>query len=131
MQPRKYVKWTPRLRTWIIKQWQAGITPIAEIARNRSVPRRSMYMLIARFKRFGWNGLEPRKKGRKKDKINAHFEMYVLQLWATLPRGNHKMWLDLKNQGFGVSERKIQQIYCGVREAGGSEWNKHSIGGAK
>lgn len=112
MQPRKYIRWTPKLRKWIIKQWQAKITPIAEIARNRNVPRRSVYMLIARFKRFGWNGLEPRKKGRKKDRINAHFEMYVLKLWAVLPRGSHKMWLELNEQGFSVSERKIQQIYC-------------------
>jgi putative transposase len=111
MQPRKYTKWTPKLRVWVIKQWKQGITPIAEIARNRKVPRRSVYMLINRFKRFGFGGLEPRKKGRKKDEISAHFEMYVLQSWATLPCGCHKLWLDLKKQGFSVSERKIQDIY--------------------
>lgn len=111
MQPRRYTKWTPRLRRWIIKQWQSGITPIAEISRNRDVSRRSIYMLIARFKKYGINGLEPRNRGRKKDKINAHFEQFVLQLWANMPRGSHKMWLDLKEKGFSVSERKIQQIY--------------------
>jgi len=111
MQPRKYKKWTPRLRKWVIKQWQLGLTPIAEIARNRNVPRRSVYMLIKRFKFYGESGLEPRKRGRKKDKINAHFEQYVLQLWAKLPRGSHKMWLELKKQGFGVSERQIQKTY--------------------
>lgn len=111
MQPRKYTKWTPKLRKWIIKQWQLGIIPVSEMARNRQISRRSIYMLISRFKNFGWNGLEPRKRGRKKDKINAHFEQYLLQRWADLPRGSHKMWLELTENGFGVSERKIQQIY--------------------
>jgi len=111
MQPRKYVKWTPKLRKWIIKQWKLGITPISEIARNRKVPRRSVYMLIQRFKQYGVNGLEPRKRGRKKDKLNAHFEQYVISLWAKMPRGSHKMWLHLKEKGFSVSERKIQQVY--------------------
>lgn len=110
MQPRKYVKWTPRLRRWIIRQWQNS-TPVSVISRNRRVPRRSVYMLIERFKKHGINGLEPHKRGRKKDKINAHFEWFVLQLWAKMHRGSHKMWLELKQRGFGVSERKIQQIY--------------------
>lgn len=111
MQPRKYTKWTPRLRKWVIRQWQSGITPVSEIAKNRGLSRRSIYMLIERFKKYGIKGLEPRKRGRKKDEINAHFEQYVLQHWAKLPRGSHKMWLELKKQGFGVSERKIQRIY--------------------
>lgn len=111
MEPRKYVKWTPRLRKWVIRQWQAGITPISEIARNRSLPRRSVYMLIERFNKQGYECLEPKRRGRKKDEINAQFEQHVLTLWAELPRGSHKMWLSLKHQGFGVSERKIQNIY--------------------
>ena len=111
MRPRKYTKWTPKLRKWVLKQWQAGITPISEIARNRCVPRRSVYMLIGRFKRYGWSGIGPRKRGRKKDEINAHFEQFVLSLWASVPKGCHKMWLDLKERGFNVSERKLQRIY--------------------
>lgn len=111
MQPRKYVKWTPRLRRWVIKQWKEKFTPIAEIARNRRIPRRSVYMLIARFKRYGINGLEPRKRGRKKDKINAQFEKLVLATWTERPRGVHKMWMYLIELGFGVSERQIQKTY--------------------
>jgi len=112
MQPRKYVKWTPKLRKWIIKQWQRGITPICEIADGRGVPRRSVYMLIERFKRYGWEGIEPRKRGRKRERINTNFEQFVLLQWAKYPTGCHKMWLNLKAQGFGVSQRKIQRIYC-------------------
>jgi putative transposase len=111
MQPRKYKKLSPKSRIWVIKQWQLGIIPVADVARIRKIPRRSIYMLIDRFKKYGLNGLEPRKSGRKKDELNAHFSDYVLSQWATLQRGCHKMWLDLKKQGFFVSERKIQEVY--------------------
>lgn len=111
MEPRKKAKWTLRLRKWIIKEWQQGITPLAEIARNRNVPRRSIYMLIDRFKKLGIEGLEPKPRGRKKDSINLNFEQFVLNQFAQFPQGSPKMWLELKSQGFLVSQRKIQEIY--------------------
>lgn len=111
MQPRKYTQWTPKKRLWVAKQALAKITPVAEIARARNVSRRTIYYLVDRYKRFGASGLEPRKRGRKKDKINAHFEKFVYAKWHERPCGVHKMWLDLKDQGFGVSERQIQKIY--------------------
>ena len=111
MKPRKYVKWTPRLRKWIIKQWQAGITPLTVIARNRGVPRSSVYELIQRFKQYGWEGIEPRKRGRKIDYVHPNFEQHMLNEFADFPRGSPKLYRDLKRQGFGVSQRKIQQIY--------------------
>ena len=111
MQPRKYVKWTARLRRWIINQWKLGLTPISQIAKNRQIPRRSIYMLIERYKKYGLTGLEPKNRGRKKDKINAQFEELVILNWNEYPRGVHKIWLHLKDQGFGVSERQIQKIY--------------------
>jgi len=111
MQPRKYVNWTPKLRKWIIKQWETNITPLSEIARNRKVPRSSVYELIKRYQRYGWNGIGSKKKGRKEDRINPDFEDYVLVKFAELPCGSPKMWLRLKEEGFGVSQRKIQKIY--------------------
>ncbi|MGM5485088.1 MAG: DDE-type integrase/transposase/recombinase [Nanobdellota archaeon] len=111
MKKKKPTKLTPKLRKWIIKQWQLGITPITDISRSRGVPRRTIYELIKRFKKHGIDGLEPKKRGRKKEPINSAFEDIVLRHWAELPRGSHKMWLDLKKQGFGVSQRKIQEIY--------------------
>ena len=47
----KYVIRTPRLRRYVINQWKIGITPISEIAKNRRVPRRTIYRLIERYKR--------------------------------------------------------------------------------
>ncbi len=111
MQPRKYVKWTKRLRIWVVKQALTDITPISEISRNRNIPRRTIYKLLEKYKKFGFKGLEPLKRGRKKDKIHVHFEKLVLAKWHTRSIGVHKMWLELTKKGFGVSERQIQKIY--------------------
>jgi len=110
MQPRKK-KWTTKLRKYVVKQCLSRVTPIADIARNRGVSRRSIYMLLERYKEFGFEGLDPKRRGRKKDLINPNFEQYVLKLWAHMPRGSHKMWLYLKEKGFVVSQRKIQKIF--------------------
>ena len=106
-----YVKWTPKLRRYIINQWKLGITPISEIARNRRVPRRTAYYLIARYKRHGYAGLEPKPKGRKKEPLNPVFIQLVDEEWHKHKYGSHKMWLRLKSMGFGVSERKIQEVF--------------------
>lgn len=111
MEPRNYVKWTPKLRKWVIRQWDAGITPVSKIAENRGLPRRSVYELIKRFKQYGWEGLEPRRRGKKKEFVHPNFDQYVLQKFAEFPRGSPKLWLALKQEGFSVSQRKIQQIY--------------------
>jgi len=68
-----YVNWTPKLRRYIINQWKLGITPVTEIARNRKVPRRTIYYLIERYKRYDYDGLEPKPKGRKKEPLNPKF----------------------------------------------------------
>jgi len=111
MQPRKYVKWTPKLRRWIINQWKAGIIPLAEVARNRGVPRRTVYNLIKRFNQGGYEALVPKPRGRKREALNPAYEEKIVQKWRDFPCGVHKMWLEMTQQGFGVSERKTQEIY--------------------
>lgn len=106
-----YVNWTPRLRRYIINQWKLGITPVSDIARNRGVPRRTIYYLIERYKRYGYNGLEPKSKGRKKEPLNPTFIKLVVDEWQIHKCGCHKMWLRLKSKGFSVSERNIQEIF--------------------
>ena len=68
-----YVNWTPKLRRYIINQWKLGIAPVSQIARDRRVPRRTVYYLIERYERFGYFGLEPRPKGKKKEDLNPKF----------------------------------------------------------
>ena len=76
-----YVNWTPKLRRYVINQWKIGITPITDIARNRKVPRRTVYYLIERYKKYGFDGLEPRSKGRKKEPLNPQFVQLVDDEW--------------------------------------------------
>jgi len=106
-----YVKWTPKLRKYIIKQVQLGITPITLIAKNRRVPRRTVYYLLEKFKQGGLEALEPRPKGRKREDLNPLFAKLVIEEFDKHRIGSHKMWLRLKNMGFKVSERKIQVVY--------------------
>lgn len=106
-----YIKWTPKLRRYIINQWKLGITPLAEIARNRNVPRRTAYYLIAKYKQHGYPGLEPKPKGRKKEHLNPSFTQLIDDEWHKHKCGSHKMWLRMKSMGFSVSERKIQERF--------------------
>lgn len=106
-----YVNWTPRLRRYVLRQALLGITPIAEIARNRHVPPRTIYYLLKRYKLGGWTAIEPNQRGRKKEPLNPNFIRLVSDEWNKHKIGSHKLWLRLKSKGCGVSQRKIQQIY--------------------
>ena len=76
-----YVNWTPKLRRYIINRWKLGITPVSQIARDRRVPRRTIYYLIERYKRYGYDGLEPKPKGRKKESLNPNFVQLIDDEW--------------------------------------------------
>ena len=106
-----YVNWTPRLRRYIINQWKLGITPVSQIARDRRVPRRTIYYLIERYKKYEYKGLEPKPKGRKKEPLNPNFIKLIEDEWYKHKCGSHKIWLRLRNMGFSVSERKIQEVF--------------------
>jgi len=107
----RYKHWTPKLRKYIVRQAQAGITPISDIAKYRKVPRRTIYYLINKFRKGGFANLIPKPRGRKKDSLNHKFIELVVSEWKQFKCGSHKMWLRLKARGFTVSERKIQAVY--------------------
>lgn len=106
-----YVKWTAKLRNYIIRQTKLGITPVSVIARDRRVPRRTIYYLLKKYKQGGQIALEPKTRGRKKEPLNPNFITLVINEWAKYKIGSHKLWLRLKNKGYSVSQRKIQEIY--------------------
>ena len=72
---------------------------------------RTIYYLMEKFKQGGFEALEPKLKGRKKETLNLIFVQIIGNEWNTHKIGCHKMWLRMKNKGFDVSERKIQEIY--------------------
>jgi putative transposase len=88
-----------------------GITPVSDIAKNRRVPRRTIYYLLEKFRSGSFEALEPRPKGRKKENLNPQFINLVIEEWKSHKIGSHKMWRRLKSKGFEVSQRKIQEIY--------------------
>lgn len=106
-----YVRWTPKLRRYIINQWKLGITPVAKIAEWRKVPKRTAYYLIEKYKKGGYESLAPRTKGRKKEPLNPKFTQLVIEEWKKHKCGSHKLWLRLKSKGFNVSQRKIQNVF--------------------
>jgi len=89
--------YTLRKKRYCVKQAIAKIVAIAEICRNRKVPKRTLYRWIKRYKKFGLNGLVNQKIGRKPDKINPKFEIVVYKLWHTWKYGSPKMWTKLRN----------------------------------
>jgi len=111
MQKEAKMAYNIRKKRHCVKQALLGVTPITEICRYRKVPRRTLYRWIQRYKQHGWNGLENKKPGRNPDKINPKFEHLVCQLWQLLKFGSPKMWKILKERGYSVSQRKIQEIY--------------------
>lgn len=95
----------------ILKHVDLGITPIIQISQIRRIPTRTIYRWLEKRKMYGDLGLENRRPGAKDVQINVKFEQFILALWHTRARSAHKMWLNLKEQGYSVSERQIQKIY--------------------
>lgn len=105
------MKYSIRKKYWCIKQMQLGITSIAETARNRQIPRRTLYRWYERYKKFGKNGLENKATGSKPTVLNPKCETLIVQEWNNLKLGSPKMKIILDSLGFNVSQRQIQKVY--------------------
>jgi putative transposase len=105
------MKYTIKKKIYCVKQALMGLTPISEIARNRRVPRRTLYRWIEYYKKNGDKRLIEKKRGINVLEINPQFEEKISQLWHELKCGSPKMWLILKSIGFDVSQRQIQKIF--------------------
>jgi len=105
------MKYTIRKKIYCVKQALMGLTPISEIARNRRVPRRTLYRWIEYYKKNGNDGLIEKIRGITALEINPQFEEEISRLWHKLKCGSPKMWLITKSIGFDVSQRQIQKIF--------------------
>ena len=75
MSMRKYVKWTPKLRRWVIREMLIKKRSISDLSRSRKLSRSTIYELIKRyFKKGGLEGLEPLPRGRKTDRLSLGSE---------------------------------------------------------
>lgn len=101
-----------RKKRYCVRQALLGITPISEIARNRKVPRMTLYRWINDYKQGGWNALKNTKSpGAPETKINKQFELLVVDFWKEHKYGNAKTHFILKQKGYSVSRRQIQKIF--------------------
>ena len=98
-------------KRYCVRQALLAITPISEIARNRKVPRRTIYRWIELYKKGGWEALEEKKSGAPELDINPVFEQIVIDFWKEHKYGSEKTRLLLNEQGYGVSQRQIQKIF--------------------
>lgn len=98
-------------KRYCVRQAMLGITPLTEIARNRKIPRKTLYRWIEAYKQGGWNALENKTIGAQKLDINPQFEKLVVNFWKEHKYGSGKTWLLLKEQGYCVSQRQIQKIF--------------------
>jgi len=49
-------------KRYCVRQALLGITPISDIARNRKVPRMTIYRRIATYKKGSWQALKDKSK---------------------------------------------------------------------
>lgn len=84
---------------------------IGVTAELKKVSFKSLYRWLELFDRYGESALENKKTGAKETVINPRFEQLVINLWNQRKRSAHKLWIDLKMKGHGVSERQIQKIF--------------------
>lgn len=105
------MKYTLKKKLWCIKQMMRNITPVSEIARNRKIPRMTLYRWYQAYRTGGVVAVTNKPRGVKETKINEAFEQHVLKEWTRLKIGATKMKIILDKQGFGVSQRQIQKIY--------------------
>jgi putative transposase len=94
-----------------IRHAELGLSSIPVVAELKKIPKQTLYRWMKTYRRFGEDALENGEPGAKEKEINRKFERLVLLKWKERKRSSHKLWIDMKSQGYGVSERQIQKIY--------------------
>ena len=94
-----------------IRHAELGLSSIPLVAELKKVPKQTLYRWIKAYRWYGESGLKNDKPGAKEREINQKFVQIVLLKWKERKRSAHKLWIDFKMKGYGVSERQIQKIY--------------------
>jgi len=94
---------------WIVRRYLAGM-PTTQIAAHQQISTRTVNKKIRQYKKCGENFFEIQPRGRKKQPISNSFKVIVLNNWQKFQCGSVKLHKILSMKGYGVSQRKIQQI---------------------
>lgn len=93
------MKYTEKRKLWCVKQMLRGITPVAEISRNRNIPRMTLYRWLKSYKQYGKEGLKNKPRGVKPLLLNEKCATFIVLEWKKLKIGSPKMYIHLK-KGF-------------------------------
>lgn len=93
---------------WIIRKYMAGM-PAKLMAAHLQISVRTVYREIENYKKFG-KTLEKKPIGRPKIKLNSRCKIRVKEEWQKYQCGSVKLHRIIKKSGFGISQRKVQQI---------------------
>ena len=94
-----------------VNHFGLGFTSISGVAEIKKIPKQTLARWIRLYRKFGEEGLENRKPGAKEMRINETFEEFILSKWKERKSSSHKLWLELRMEGYNVSERQIQKIF--------------------
>jgi|TARA_Y100000294_G_C8511175_1_gene318877 putative transposase len=93
---------------WITRRYLAGM-PTKKIAAHLQIPLRTTYSVIQHYKKFG-DIARPKPIGRPKLEITHQFRCLVQEEWNKFQCGSVKLHKILNTKGYGVSQRKIQEV---------------------
>lgn len=93
----------------MVRQFKSGRGATA-IARIQKISRQMVYKLVSRHRTFGDEVFIAKLVGRPKSPINPIFSAKVVELRKTTDYGSEKIHFVMRQAGFSVSQRKIQQI---------------------
>jgi len=102
-------KLTFKKRVWIIKQIQKGKSA-SQLALAQKINRRTVYKIIAKYKRFGWDGLKDHKTGRPEVVLNQNAVIIILDIRQRFGYGPVKIEQLLRRKGFSISHRQIEKV---------------------
>jgi len=94
---------------WIVRKYLAGM-PLKTIAAHQQIHIQTAYKKVQNYKKLGKESFIIQPIGRQKDSISKNFNVVVNDCWQKFQCGSVKLHKILSMKGFGVSQRKIQQI---------------------
>ncbi|MFH1832456.1 MAG: DDE-type integrase/transposase/recombinase [bacterium] len=97
-----------RKQNWIVRRYLAGM-PAKKIATHLQISVRTVYYVLQHYKNFG-SIIEPKSVGRPKRPLNKNCKVIIKNHWQKYQCGSVKLHNILSSRGFGVSQRKIQQV---------------------
>ena len=93
---------------WVIKRYQAGM-PARLVAAHLQISIRTVYRSVKHYKKFG-KVIDSKSVGRPKESISFNCKELVKSEWNKFQCGSVKLHQLLLGKGYGISQRKIQEI---------------------